>query len=192
MLDGKFVISYLGTLGVSQGLSSVLVGAQQLSERGYDRLHFLIVGDGAEKRRLQDQTARFRLKNVSFLPAQPFSSVQSFYRSSDIVLVSLKKLGLFLHTVPSKLYEIMASQAPVLCMVAGECREIVDEAQCGWCIEPESPTELADKLIELSSSRPEDLESRGNNGRVWVLKNANRKRQADEYLRVLKGILSTT
>lgn len=62
---GKFVASYVGTHGMAHGLDTILDAADLLRDR--DDIAFLLVGDGAERARLEDKVRAMRLSNVLML-----------------------------------------------------------------------------------------------------------------------------
>ena len=68
-LDDKFVISFAGVIGYSQDIDVILEAASLLQDES--DIHFLIVGDGVEKSRLEQKTQDMGLSHVQFLPMQP-------------------------------------------------------------------------------------------------------------------------
>ena len=66
-LQDKFLVSYIGTHGMSHALDVVLRAAERLQSD--DGIHFLFVGEGAEKARLKELAAE--LRNVTFLAEHP-------------------------------------------------------------------------------------------------------------------------
>src|SRR6202012_2705848 len=63
------VALYTGNHGAKQALENVLETAALL--KSYEDLLFLFVGDGFEKKRLQEMAAQRSLTNVRFLPLVP-------------------------------------------------------------------------------------------------------------------------
>src|SRR6185295_4715110 len=64
-LQGRFVASYVGTHGMAHGLEVILEAAQILRDRR--DIGFLLVGDGADRRRLLAKRDAMGLKNVVML-----------------------------------------------------------------------------------------------------------------------------
>jgi glycosyltransferase involved in cell wall biosynthesis len=188
-LTGKFVVSYIGTMGASQGLSVLIDAAEEFQRGGEDCIHFLLVGDGVERQNLIDLATQKGLRNVAFVEPQPSRDVLAFYAASDIVVVSLKNLDLFSKTIPSKIFEIMAVGKALVCMVNGECRSIVEESGGGVYVEPENVQALVKTIRELRHAGYDRLKDMGERGRQWVAKNANRKQQADNYAILLEKVI---
>ena len=68
--EGKFLVCYIGTMGMAHGLETLLDAAAQL-QRENSNAHFLLVGEGAEKERIKALAQSRKLANVSFLDQQP-------------------------------------------------------------------------------------------------------------------------
>jgi glycosyltransferase involved in cell wall biosynthesis len=169
--------SYIGTLGLSQGLSVVVEAAREVEKRGVP-VQVVIVGDGA------DREAISRLASISSVrlsdPVAP-DRVAELYAATDIGIVVLRDLPLFAGTVPSKLYEYMACGIPVIAGLRGEGAGIVEEAGAGLVVEPDDPVSFADAIQRLAT----DAEARaqmGRAGRRWVKAHRDRSILAARYL----------
>jgi glycosyltransferase involved in cell wall biosynthesis len=181
-LTGKFVASYVGTHGMAHGLYSIIRAAEALKANA--RIVFLLVGDGAERARLLAEKERLGLANVVMLPQQPKERMPEILAASDASLVLLKKAELFKTVIPSKMFEAMAMERPIVLGVEGESREIVEEGECGLCVEPENSAALADALIRLAGD-PALCIRLGENGRKFVLRDYDRESLAERYLSLL-------
>ncbi|NIO19362.1 MAG: glycosyltransferase, partial [Candidatus Aenigmarchaeota archaeon] len=147
-LDGQFIASYIGTIGFAHGLEIVLRAAHSLKDVRPE-IFFLLVGEGADKERLQKIAEIERLDNIRFLNQQPRSKIPLFINASDVCLVPLRKSELFTTVIPSKMLEVMACGCPVVLGVDGQARRILDQAGAGIFIEPEDHRALVDVLIRL-------------------------------------------
>ena len=91
---GRFVVSYIGTLGNASGLEVALQAAKQL-QLALPKVLFLFVGEGAEREHLIALAQREGLSNVLFLPQQPRERIPSLIRASnDMSCTSQKSRGL--------------------------------------------------------------------------------------------------
>jgi len=82
-------------------------------------VHFLFIGDGAEKAKLLDLHARLKLDNVTMIDAVPKCDITAFISLTDVALVPLKKADTFKTVIPSKIFENAAMQKPILLGVEG-------------------------------------------------------------------------
>jgi len=181
-LTGKFVASYVGTHGMAHGLETVLKAADLLRNR--DEIVFLLVGDGAERENLIQMKDAMGLKNVILLPQQKKERMPEIIAASDACMVLLIKQELFKTVIPSKIFEDMAMERPIILGVEGESRAIIEAAGSGLCIEPENARALADAVMRLHDDKM--LADRlGKNGRDYVKKFYNREALALIYLDLL-------
>ncbi len=182
-LAGKFVISYIGTHGLSHALDKVLETAYLLKDQ--EDLVFLLVGEGAEKKNLLMQAKKMQLRNVRFQDQIDKSDLPCFYELSDVVLVTLKALPLFKQVIPSKIFEIMGMSRPIIISVDGEARKLVTEAEAGIFAEPENVNDLKERITELYND-PDLRNELGVNGRNYAAENFCRNKLADDYLEIIK------
>jgi len=186
-LGDKFVVGYIGTHGMAHRLNTVLEAAAMLRHK--KDIHFLFVGDGAEKRHLQELSTSFGLKNVLFHNQVSRDRIPSFYAACDICLVPLKKTELFTKNIPSKIYEIMASSRPIIISTEGESKKLVETAGAGYSSAPEDSEDMARK-IDLLYSRPGLCSEMGKSGYSFVVANYSRKRLSGEYYRLLDTLIN--
>lgn len=170
-LQGRFVASYVGTHGMAHGLEVILEAAQLL--RGRPDIGFLLVGDGADRRRLLAKRDEMGLKNVVMLELQGRDRMPAIWSATDASLIVLRDKPVFRTVIPSKMFETMAMKKPIILGVAGESRQIVEEAGAGLCIPPEDSRALADAVRELADDSA--LAARlGDNGYRYVTQNHDR------------------
>jgi colanic acid biosynthesis glycosyl transferase WcaI len=181
-LQDRFTVAYIGTHGMAHGLTTVLEAAERSR---HDRaLHFLFVGDGAEREALQREAAERRLPNVSFLGQQPRETALACYRAADVCLVPLRDLPAFRQVLPSKIFEIMAAGTPVVCSVPGEAGRLVERSGGGLVIPPEDAGALLGAVARLR----EDAglrEAMGRRGRAFVHAEHLRPRLAERFAGIL-------
>jgi glycosyltransferase involved in cell wall biosynthesis len=179
-----FLVTYVGTIGMAHGLESVLDAAGLTAK---DPVHFLFVGEGAEKERLASEARRRRLENVTFLGSRPREMIPGILASTDAVVVHLKDVPLFGTVIPSKIFEAMAAAVPIVLAVRGESARIVSEAGAGIPIQPASPAELVAAVRRLSSD-PDLARRMGASGRKAVEERFSRDVLAIRMLDLLKSV----
>jgi glycosyltransferase involved in cell wall biosynthesis len=184
-LQGKFVVSYFGTHGMAHHLETMLHAAQELV--GRQDIVFLLVGDGAERQTLVSMRKAMGLDNVVMLDQQPKSRMREFWALSDVSLVLLKKSDLFKTVIPSKIFESLAMEKPIILGVEGESADLVRDAQAGICIEPEQAKELACRILELSRDR-EWCRRLGANGHRYVMDHFDRIVLARKLVSVMAAV----
>lgn len=178
-LDDKFVVLFAGNIGLSQGLESVLETAFLLKE--YPDICLLIVGNGATKPILENQTKEMGLNNVMFLPFQQAETVPEMYATADVGLVPLRK-GLTNDSIPSKLWTIMGAGKAVVAAVDKESDTyaVIQEAGSGLCVPPEEPHAMSEAILTLYHNRSM-AQSMGKRGYELVMEHYTPKHVAQQY-----------
>src|SRR5207302_5288069 len=147
-LSNKFVITHAGNIGYVYDLETLLEAAVQV--RHMPNIEFLIVGDGVMRPRLMEKAASLGLSNVRFLPFQPYESLP-WLRATCDVQVALYRQGSARYSMPSKVYEIMASGQPLLVSadVTSDVWRLVEDTGWGICVEPNDADKLAASILRL-------------------------------------------
>jgi colanic acid biosynthesis glycosyl transferase WcaI len=185
-LDNKFVVMYAGNIGLTSCLEDVLHAAEILQDQ--TRIRFVIVGEGVKKKSLEAEMQAKQLTNVLFLPYQPRETLPEMLATADISLVTINASAAP-SSLPSKIFSIMASARPILAVApaGSELTHIVEEANCGWIVPPESPVELAATIVQLLAQELA-LIQRGKNGRTCLEKYYSRNRCVDIYEKMLISV----
>ena len=149
-LQDKFVLGYIGTMGMAHGLDTVLDAAKILAATaGMADVRIVMLGDGAQKNALRARAAAEGIGNVIFCDTVSKDEVTRYWSLLDISLIHLKRNELFQAVIPSKLFECMAMGLPVLFGVEGEAAVIVQRHRVGLLIEPEDAQAMTDAVVRL-------------------------------------------
>ena len=187
-VEGRFVVSYVGTVGDAHGLDVLLDAAALLKSRNDDRVLFLVAGTGAQEAVLRSRARDLSLDNVRFLGQIQRAEIPHVYGASDVCVAILRDDPLFRTVVPTKLYEYMAAGRGILCNVPGEASELVEQAGAGLAIAPGDGAALADAVADLAAA-PQRLVAFGEAGRRYAATEASWDRRAADYLDVLERVV---
>ncbi|MFH1037850.1 MAG: glycosyltransferase family 4 protein [PVC group bacterium] len=190
-VEGKYVCSYIGTLGLCSGLEVVPRAARLLKEMGREDIVIMLVGDGAIREKLEEICRQEGLDNVIFAGRRPKEEIPGFFAASDACLAHLKNSELFTTVLPSKFFEAAAMGKPVIMGVAGQAAALTERAGAGICIEPENHHELARSLIYLAD-HPEEAVHFGHSGRDYVARHHDPDELAGKYLRLIEEVGNKT
>ena len=187
-LDERFVCSYIGTVGMAHGLDVVVRAAERFRDAGRAEVVFLIVGGGARLQKLKDIVREHKLEDwIRFTGRLDKSEMPKALAASDACLVHLSKVDLFEHVIPSKIFETMAMERPIIMGVRGRAQDIVLTAQSGVAMEPECDGQLFEILDWMSKDR-EAVEEMGRRGRVFVTEHFNRDVLANDMFLILQAV----
>lgn len=186
-IGDAFLVIYAGIHGIAQGLETVLRAAHRL--RDTPSIRFVMIGDGPCKADLLALKFKLELPNVTMLDAQPREGIPAYLSAADIALAPLRKLELFKGALPSKIFDAWACECPVLLSMEGEARRVLERAQAGLHIEPESPQAMAQAIRALVAD-PVRCRAYGQNGRRFVDQHYSRQAQARRLATLLEELIS--
>jgi len=175
-IDDRVIVLYAGNVGFSQSLELVLAAA-----RSMPHIAFVINGDGAARKSLQDEVKATDIDNVYFADYQPIERLSEVLASGDIHVVPLKT-GLASVSVPSKMYSILSAGRPVVAAIdAGtEIPRTLAERGAGIAVAPDNEAEFISALQILISDGAKRV-AMGALGRTWVEQHASAGAVAKRY-----------
>jgi len=186
-LNGKYVLTYAGTVGMAHGLDVVLRAGHRLRESGRDDIVLLVVGDGARRAELEQAVRDQGLRNVVFTGMVGRAQLPAYLASSDACLVHMRDEALFSTVLPSKIFEDAAMEKPIIAGLLGEGSAIIEAADCGIVFPPGDDAALAAAVVRLADD-PEEGRRLGRNGRRFVLEHYERRSLAHDYLAILERV----
>ncbi len=185
-LNDKFVITYVGAHGVANHLIQLIDAAELLTDTN---VLFQLIGSGMKKQELIDEVAKRKLKNVKFVDPVPKAEVFKYILASDIGTSVLKNVDTFKTIYSNKTFDYMSCKRPILLAIDGVSRKLVEEANCGFYVEPENPTAIRDGILDAMKDK-DNLNILGNNGYLYAKEHFDRVELAKKYLEDIQHKLS--
>ena len=145
-LRGAFVVGYVGTHGLAQGLDVVLRAAERM-KGGSER--FLFVGEGAKREELLAMAKGLHLDNVRFVGLVPLVIAAEHLALCDVVVVPLKRTDQIEITIPGKIFEAAAMEKPLIVSAEGASAKLVEQYGAGLVVPPENAWALAAAIRRL-------------------------------------------
>jgi len=185
-LDSKFVVVYGGAMGVANNLEVLLNAASALRSR--TDIHFLLVGDGRERGRLESLKSELQLFNVTFTGPQPKERMRDFLAAADATVAILQNIAAFTTTYPNKVFDYLAAGKPVVLAIDGVIREVVENAGAGIFADPSDPMAIAGAITALADDRARATRM-GVSGREYVRRNFDREQQAEQLRKIFDSLI---
>ena len=185
--DNNLNIVFTGNVGASQNLD-VLIDAVELikQESGYK---ITIVGSGSDLERLQNKVSKAGLSDkIEFFGRQPKEMMPRYYAMADFCFVSLRDEGAVSWTIPGKLQEYMSAGKPVLAAINGDAKFVIDDAQCGVCVDYNNTAKLASVILGYARDK-NDLIEFGINSRNYYLKYFTLEKHVDVLEKQLRELV---
>jgi colanic acid biosynthesis glycosyl transferase WcaI len=173
-----FNILYAGTIGLAQGLETVLAAAALLKD--LPNIQFIFAGDGLALSSLKGYAVSHKIDNAKFLGRQPTELMPDLCALSDILLVHLKDDPLFRITIPHKTLTYLSAGKPVLAAVEGDVAEIINSSHSGLTCPSGNPEALADTVRMFYNMTSDERKKLGENGRKTACNSYGRKQLVDK------------
>ena len=182
---GKHIVLYSGNMGVSHDIDTMLGAAKQLRKR--DDILFLFIGGGDKYQAVVDYQKSHQLDNIAIYPYQEESDLPYTMALASISLVALDG-GAQELMIPSKVFYYMAAGSAVIGICSGESElnDIINTCDCGVCMEPGDPQNLADKIEKLLQN-PKELDAYRYNSRKLVIDTYGREIGIKRFISLFTG-----
>ncbi len=184
-LSGRYVVLYAGAHGLSNDLGVVLQAARLLADR--PEIALVLLGDGKDKPALMARAQDMGLSNVVFLPPVPKTGMIEALAAADACLAILKPIKLYKTVYPNKVFDYMAAGRPVILMIDGVIRKVVEAAEGGVFVPPGDPAALASAIRRLADD-PDLGRRMGASARSYIEANFNRAALAEKLAGVIESM----
>lgn len=132
------IITHLGTIGKANHLEYLLAIAAETKKAG-SQLQYVIAGDGSEKERLKQLATEQQLDNIHFYPSNDKLFVKELLAISEFTYTSFLNIPILETNSPNKFFDSLASGTPVIVNTKGWLKELVEQHECGFYVDPEKP-----------------------------------------------------
>lgn len=186
----KFHITYNGNIGLTQNMDLLLEVVEMFKDHPF--IHFVIMGEGAYKKEVEQKIVSLNLSNITLLPFQPYEEISHVFSLGDVGLV-ISKENVGQNSVPSKTWSIMSAARPLLVSFDenSELHEILENNKTGIFVKAGDKEALYNAILELYSN-PEQRKIMGENGRAFILKNLTRDIGTSKYVEVIKSVINNS
>lgn len=185
--DGELIVGYLGNFGAGQDLIRVL-DAAALLEAADPRIRVVLAGEGTAVEQVQAHARELGLRRTTIHPPILKTQTRAFYNACDVCLVPLADFPILQETIPSKIFEVMACERPVVASVAGEAARIVQRSGGGVVVPPGDARGIADAVLRLRDTPAAERAAMGAAGRAYVGRHFARETLAARYLEILRAV----
>ncbi len=182
-VDGQFVISYFGAMGFANGLEHLLACAKAC-QREKLNIRFILTGDGAERENLIEKSKALQINNVSFQSFQNREGIAELMNVTDAVFVSYRQASILETGSPNKFFDGLAAGKIILINFGGWIKKEIEEAKCGFYIDPERPEEIVPQLAALLASHQQTEYKR--RSRQLAEQKFSREKLMEQWVRIFQ------
>jgi len=149
---GSFVVTYMGALGMANGLHHLMACATE-AQRNKLPVTFLICGDGAMLEDLKQDAAKNQLSNVVFTGFVHRDRVREIFRVTDAVFVSYLPSPILETGCPNKYFDGLAAGKLIMINFGGWIRKEIEGAGCGVFVDQKNPESFVHQLQPYLKNR---------------------------------------
>lgn len=179
-------VCYIGGISIERGIIEII----QALTKTKNNVNLVLAGkfhsDQLEKDIQQDEGWR----KTDFIGFVGRKEIQKLLSTTQIGLVTLYPTISYLDSLPVKLFEYMCAGVPVIASDFPLWREIILKYNCGLCVDPKSPMEIA-KAIDYLIDHPEIRDEMGKNGFEAVQTEFNWANEESKLLKFYENMIGS-
>lgn len=180
-LRGKKLLTHIGSLGRIHNIEYWLDVAKVIQCIGAKDIHFVFIGEGANRSDLERRVSHLTLENVSFLGLKPKKDLPIWVQHSVATLFATTSNPVQDTCSPNKVFDSFAAGKPIIQTSTGWIKELVKTEQCGINIELNNIRASAEKVIKYVNS-PEKLKKHEAHSKRLAERIFDREKLALNYL----------
>lgn len=183
----RFYVVHTGNMGLKQDLGNV-VAAARLAEQRAPWIHFVLIGDGSDRRTIEARAAGIR--SIHVYPPLSDERYPLALAAADVLLVN-ERATVKDMSLPSKLTSYFAAARPVVAATAREsatAREI-ERSAAGVVVAPGDPYALFAEIEQLAGD-PFRLERLAANGVRYARQHLGQNEGRARLLRFVETLAS--
>ena len=157
---GKVHFLFAGNVSRYQNLLNTVEG---FSRAKLEDAQLNIVGDGSYLQEVMDHTARIGAKNVVFYGRRPYNEIPDILRQCDVLVLPLMPDEGIEKTEPYKIQAYLQAGKPILGVLNGAGRDIIEENDLGLCVNPTDVEAIAlgfRKMADYGQRQGEEVAKR--------------------------------
>lgn len=187
----RFVVQYMGNMGRTHGVDTL--GAAAVALRDLPGIHFLFVGWGARKSALEQLVVAKGLTQVTILPGCSQEDLPTYANACDVSVIAFKR-GMAGVSVPSRMYNVMASGKPIIAVADAESElaRVVLEERIGWLVPPDDVEALAEAIRIAAALPPSELQAMGARARDAVVRSYSKPPVVTAYVQLAAELDQST
>lgn len=185
------IILGVGRLVAKKGFRFLIESAPQVLQK-YNKVVFIIVGDGDQKEELENLAVKLKVKEKFLFPGMiDYHSLIDFYNLADIfILPSIRDDSGNLDDQSVAVVEAMACGKPIITTNFPGYRLVVEDGVNGFLVPEKNSLKIADALIKLIKSQ-QLRERMGKKSRQLVVEKFSWDKIGQKYSQLFQKILAS-
>lgn len=139
-ISDKYLVGTIANFYPTKNLDNLVKALAQIKEK-INNMAVVIIGDGPERKQLEDLITKFSLQNMVYL-AGFLDNAEKLLPAFDLFVLPSRKEGL-----PYTLLEAKINKIPIIATDVGSISEIIKNKKTGLLIKPENEHELSEAIL---------------------------------------------
>jgi glycosyltransferase involved in cell wall biosynthesis len=187
--NSRPTVGYVGDVSISRGAISTLTALTMLKKQGLT-IDWLCIGRIPEDLKTEIQTkSQAEGLNVELLGFMKSTEAHPLIAKVHIGLAVIDRIPNYTGSLSTKLFEYMALGMPLITSDFPLYKELIESINCGICVAPEKPEELA-QAIQFLVENPAEAAAMGQRGRAAVMNGYNWKTEEAKLLGIYQSLES--
>ncbi len=183
----KKQVCYIGAMTSIRGLPELVTAMQQVKTGTQLALAGEFIDAATEELCTESGGWKF-VDNLGFVSRDRVREVMG---ASIAGIVTFLPAPNHIDAQPNKMFEYMSAGIPIIASHFPLWRSIIESNNCGICVDPSSPSEIA-TAIDYCATNPEEARIMGERGRSAVLDTYNWDSQVGSLVTVYRNLLGTS
>lgn len=173
-----FNIVYTGNISPAQSFDTVILAAKTLKEEGISDINWIIVGDGMNRRWLEEEVNKSGLNEYFYFEGMvSMDEVPKYNTIADALIGCLVRSDLLEATIPSKVMSYIAAGRPMILAMDGEVQTLInDKIKCGFAGPTGDAKILSENIKKVYDLTENDRKIMGKRGRDYHFKHFERNK----------------
>jgi len=163
-----FNILYCGNIGLIQGVENIPYIVSKLNNA---KVVFHIIGMGPKSEELKENIKKYNVENnVIYYGRMSAKDSSSYYGGADAVYISLNGGRYVGKTIPNKLEMAMCFGKPVIGVLDGDGRKVIEDSKCG-VVCSNNVDNIIDAINKMANLDKKELSKMSINGKEYYKEN---------------------
>jgi glycosyltransferase involved in cell wall biosynthesis len=147
-LDGKFVVTFVGSLKKWHGITTLCEIAALLQED--DQIRFLVLGDGEMRQEIHHYVTNHQ--NMLYIGKVSMTSMARYLRASDLGIMPYMNQENFFYS-PLKMFDMIGAGLPFIATATGQIAQLCKEDfDARFLVKEPTPQCFADSIRQIKSN----------------------------------------
>ena len=176
-----FKIVFTGNIGQAQDFDRIIKLAKIIKE---ENVIFIIIGKGRKFEYFEKIKLLDNIDNIIFMGNYPLEKMSYFHEIADALILTLNSGDALNKTIPGKLSTYMMAGKPIIGVIDGEAKNIINVSKSGICLDLSDDKHI-EKIKTFVNLDKQELKILGNNANTYAVKFFNKQKILNDLINIL-------